>query len=190
MRPRDKTTLILHNSLLLCFFRLQNYAVWKLVLIPLKIRKERGWCTPSSCFLLVRNKSVKHLYSVFFLAISLNRDLQILKRARLRGREISARAWISIIFAGKRYSGRHSTTSFGENAVVAIRFEKFVIVMIYGKFCHLFAAWNTTWHQFYPINPNEPERIVGIMNEVYNLRQLWNLSHSCIPAAWIHFMLI
>ena len=84
----------------------------------LKIWKERGSCTPSSCFLFGRNKSVKHLYSVF-LAISLNRDLQILKWARLRGRERSARESISVIFAGKRDSGRHSTTIFSENAVVA-----------------------------------------------------------------------
>ena len=51
------------------------------------------------------------------------RDLQVLRRDRLRVRVLSTkycvRAWISVILAGKRDSRRHSTTSFGENVVVA-----------------------------------------------------------------------
>ena len=86
----------------------------------LKIWKERGSCTPSSCFLFGRNKSVKHLYSVFFGNFTQSRpsDSKMStasrkgkKRARVNQRHFCGKTWW--------WSSLHSTTIFSENAVVA-----------------------------------------------------------------------
>ena len=38
-----------------------------------------------------------------------------------------------------------------------------------GKFYHLFAPWNTTWHYFYyPIDPERRAKMAGIVNKVYS----------------------
>ena len=43
-----------------------------------------------------------------------------------------------------------------------------------GKFCHLFAHWNTTWYCFYPISPNARVKMEGTVNRVY-----WDRKNDC-----------
>ena len=40
-------------------------------------------------------------------------------------------------------------------------------VKCFGKFYHLFAPQNTTWHCVYPIDPKEHAKMVDIMNKVF-----------------------
>ena len=40
-------------------------------------------------------------------------------------------------------------------------------VKCFGKFYHLFAPQNTTWHCIYPIDPKEHAKMVDIMNKVF-----------------------
>ena len=43
-----------------------------------------------------------------------------------------------------------------------------------GKFCHLFAHWNTTWYCFYPISPKARVKMAGTVNRVY-----WDRENDC-----------
>ena len=43
-----------------------------------------------------------------------------------------------------------------------------------GKFCHLFAHWNTTWYCFYPISPKARVKMEGTVNRVY-----WDRENDC-----------
>ena len=49
------------------------------------------------------------------------------------------------------------------------RINKLDSITCIGKFYHLFAPWNTTWHSFYPIDPRARAKMADIVNKVYSV---------------------
>ena len=51
-------------------------------------------------------------------------------------------------------------------------------VKCFGKFYHLFAPQNTTWHCIYPIDPKEHAKMVDIMNKVFFQKTVWKVQRK------------